>query len=82
MLTATIPTIIEQYTEFYPELAAKQDRILRYAESEEGLFRRTLQNGTSRIAAILDTRKEGENISGDEAFTLFATYGFPVEMTS
>ncbi len=82
LLTATIPTIIEQYTEFYPELAAKQDRILRYAESEENLFRRTLQNGTSRIAAILDTRKEGENISGDEAFTLFATYGFPVEMTT
>jgi alanyl-tRNA synthetase len=81
-LTDAIPAIIDQYKEFYPELPGKAESILRYASMEEGQFRRTLETGTTRIASILDTRKPGDKITGDEAFTLFTTYGFPVEMTS
>ncbi len=82
LLVEAIPTIIQQYSEFYPELPAKQDMILRYAAAEEQQFRRTLESGSARLQTALDAKKPGEKVTGDEAFTLFATYGFPVEMTS
>ena len=70
-------TVIDQRVSDYPELAERRETILRYAAIEEKQFRRTLEAGTARLQTILDSGA----ISGDEAFTLFATYGFPVEMT-
>ncbi len=70
-------TVIDQRLGDYPELAERRETILRYAAIEENQFRRTLEAGTARLQTILDSGA----ISGDEAFTLFATYGFPVEMT-
>lgn len=70
-------TVIDQRLGDYPELAERRETILRYAAIEEKQFRRTLEAGTARLQTILDSG----SISGDEAFTLFATYGFPVEMT-
>ncbi len=70
-------TVIDQRLGDYPELAERRETILRYAAIEEKQFRRTLEAGTARLQTILDSGA----ISGDEAFTLFATYGFPVEMT-
>ena len=62
----------------------RQGTILRYAAIEERQFRRTLEAGTARLQTILDSEAvtRSQSVSGDEAFTLFATYGFPVEMTS
>jgi alanyl-tRNA synthetase len=82
MLESAIPTIVDQYAEFYPELSEKRDTILRYAVAEENQFRRTLESGTARLWAILENRKDGDTVTGEEAFTLFTTYGFPVEMTT
>jgi alanyl-tRNA synthetase len=81
LLIDAIPTVIEQYAEFYPELADKRDKILRYAVAEESQFRRTLESGTTRLTAILEKRKPGDQVTGQEAFDLFTTHGFPVEMT-
>ncbi|MDR3707144.1 MAG: alanine--tRNA ligase [Capsulimonadaceae bacterium] len=81
LLVNVIPTIVEQYAQYYPELVAKNDIILRYASIEERQFRRTLDAGTQRLEALLSDIPKGGNVSGEDAFTLFATFGFPLEMT-
>ncbi len=78
LLEQILPTVIEQRKDDYPELEAKRDTILRYAGIEEKQFRRTLESGTARLQSLLD----GGIVTGDDAFVLFTTYGFPVEMTA
>ena len=82
-LLEILPTVIDQRRADYPELEARRETILRYAAIEEKQFRRTLEAGSARLQTILegDAVRQSRTVTGDEAFTLFATYGFPVEMT-
>ena len=88
-LTDVLPTVIDQRKGDYPDLEARRQAILRYAQIEEAQFRRTLETGTAKLNALLDAAspKSGVEgvaavvVSGDEAFELATTYGFPVEMT-
>ncbi len=79
-----LPTVIDQRRGDYPDLEAKRETILRYAGIEERQFRRTLEAGTARLQSLLDSEalQQSKTVTGDEAFTLFTTYGFPVEMTT
>ena len=76
--------VCQQYGEFYPELQHQQAAILAELEREEEQFSKTLENGTREfnklIARIPDfvTKKQ---ISGKNAFNLYETYGFPLELT-
>jgi len=78
LLEQILPTVINQRKADYPELEARRETILRYAIIEEKQFRRTLESGTARLQSLVD----GGAVTGDDAFTLFTTYGFPVEMTA
>lgn len=66
--------IITQYQSAYPELLKNQDFITKEIEQEENKFRTTLEKGLREFA-------KQKNIDGKIAFTLFSTYGFPLEMT-
>jgi alanyl-tRNA synthetase len=67
----------------YPELARDFDRISTYAYQEEDAFLSTLRAGTTILdTAIADTKKAGTaKLSGDQAFQLHDTYGFPIDLT-
>ncbi|BBH63566.1 alanine--tRNA ligase [Actinoplanes sp. OR16] len=67
----------------YPELAEEFGRISTYAYAEEDAFLSTLKAGTTILdVAIADTRSSGkESLSGDKAFQLHDTYGFPIDLT-
>jgi alanyl-tRNA synthetase len=67
----------------YPELAKDFERISQYAYAEEDAFLSTLRAGTTILdTAITDTRKSGgKALSGDKAFQLHDTYGFPIDLT-
>ncbi|MCY1142285.1 alanine--tRNA ligase [Actinoplanes sp. Pm04-4] len=67
----------------YPELAEEFGRISTYAYAEEDAFLSTLRAGTTILdTAITDTRaKGGKALSGDKAFQLHDTYGFPIDLT-
>jgi alanyl-tRNA synthetase len=69
--------VVEQMAEAYPELAPKADEIARVLRQEEERFLETLERGLK----LFDELASGEAISGEQAFTLQATYGFPVELT-
>jgi len=82
-LTDILPIVIDHRKDDYPALLERQDNILHYAAIEERQFRQTLDVGAQRLTAVLAdaaTQPSGQ-VSGDDAFTLFTTFGFPVEMT-
>ena len=82
-LDVLLPTVVAHRQADYPELEARRDTILRYATIEERQFRRTLESGTARLQSILDSEgvRQSKRVTGDDAFVLFTTYGFPAEMT-
>ncbi|MBP3536634.1 MAG: alanine--tRNA ligase [Muribaculaceae bacterium] len=78
-----VDTLIESMGEAYPELPANRELIMRVIKEEEDAFLRTLENGIRLLDdAVRTARKEGRNeITGTEAFTLYDTYGFPLDLT-
>ena len=78
-----LPVLIETMGEAYPELQAQKEIIVKVIKEEEDSFLRTLENGIKRMDAIMaDTKAAGSTvIDGKEAFTLFDTYGFPLDLT-
>lgn len=75
--------IIDDYKDVYEELARNRTRILDELEKEEKKFSKTLEKGLKEFDITANRLKKTDNrvISGKEVFNLFATYGFPVEMT-
>jgi len=78
-----LPVLIDTMGDAYPELIAQQELIVKVIKEEEDSFLRTLENGIKRINAIMEeTRAKGRTVvNGREAFTLFDTYGFPLDLT-
>ncbi len=78
-----VPTLIENMGDAYPELQQQQELITKVIKEEEESFLRTLATGMHLLDKIMATAKEtGSNeISGVEAFTLYDTYGFPIDLT-
>ena len=76
-------TVIESSKDAYPELAEKQAHIFSTLDTEEKNFNKTIDQGL----AILNTYKEelsgsgAKELSGDKAFKLYDTYGFPLDLT-
>lgn len=65
------------YAGIYPELNLNKNKILETLEAEETKFRRTLNKGLNEITKLIDRQK---SVSGKEAFDLYQSFGFPVEM--
>ncbi|MBN9643398.1 alanine--tRNA ligase [Corynebacterium mendelii] len=76
-------TIMDTMTPSYPEIASSRERIIKTAVAEEKAFLRTLESGTHLFEDALGAAKEkGQTtLSGDKAFTLHDTYGFPIDLT-
>lgn len=72
--------IIEIYKEFYPELSAKRENILTVIQKEEEKFSKTLKNGLRELEKMF-AEKSDKIISGNDAFYLYESYGFPMELT-
>ncbi len=69
--------VIEQVADAFPELTARAGEIERVVRAEEERFDETLERGLKIFAELAGK----EAISGEDAFTLAATYGFPLELT-
>ncbi|OWT65724.1 alanine--tRNA ligase [Candidimonas nitroreducens] len=74
--------LVEQMGQAYPELAAKQERVEQVLRQEEERFSETLENGMRILdAALADVPAQG-TLDGHTLFTLYDTYGFPVDLTA
>ena len=78
-----VPGLVEQMGGQFPELKAQQALIEKVIEEEEASFLRTLATGISLLDGVVEkTRREGrELISGKDAFELYDTFGFPIDLT-
>ncbi|MGB3932155.1 MAG: alanine--tRNA ligase, partial [bacterium] len=76
-------TVIEIGQEAYPELVEMRDMIRQVIRLEEERFLETLQAGMNILSGYLEEmKKEGQRVlSGDKAFRLYDTYGFPLDLT-
>ena len=79
-----VDTLIESMGEAYPELPANRELIMKVIKEEEDAFLRTLENGIRLLDdAAKAAKKAGSDVlPGKEAFTLYDTYGFPLDLTT
>ena len=78
-----LPVLIREMGEAYPELPAQRELIGRVMKEEEDSFLRTLEKGITLLNnAMEETRSAGKTeLDGTQAFRLFDTYGFPLDLT-
>ncbi len=78
-----VPTLVEEMGDSYPELKAQKVLIGRVIREEEEAFLRTLSTGINLLDNIIaETKNAGkQQIEGVKAFTLFDTFGFPLDLT-
>ncbi len=78
-----LPTLIDTMGDAYPELAAQKTLIEKVIKEEEESFLRTLSTGIKLLDKVMsETCVAGKDcISGDDAFVLYDTYGFPLDLT-
>ena len=69
--------VVEQVGPWYPEVVEHAGEVERVVRTEEERFRQTLERGLREFEALAERKA----ISGEDAFTLAATYGFPLELT-
>ena len=78
-----VPTLVQEMGDAFPEIAAQQQLVMKVMQEEESSFLRTLDNGIKLLQGVIDeTKAAGKTeIAGDKAFTLFDTFGFPLDLT-
>ncbi|MEG0499875.1 MAG: alanine--tRNA ligase [Rikenellaceae bacterium] len=75
-----VPTLVAQMGEQFDELVSQKELIIRVIEEEENSFLRTLATGIGLLDNII-AKSTDRQISGTDAFVLYDTYGFPLDLT-
>ncbi len=77
-------TVIELSKDGYPELEEKKDYILKFIAIEEENFNKTIEQGLSKLDNLVkELEKSGKKeLSGEDAFRLYDTFGFPLDLTT
>ena len=78
-----VDTVVDIYSDTYPELEENKEKITDIIKKEEERFKQTIERGESLLNDIIEkalstTEKQ---ISGENAFKLYDTFGFPLELT-
>ena len=79
-LSQIVPSVVGKMGHAFPELAKHEDRIVRIIAEEEESFGRTLDRGIKQFEEAAGRASEGR-ITGEDAFQLYDTYGFPLDLT-
>jgi alanyl-tRNA synthetase len=77
-LYTLVELLANRFADVFPELFAQKEQVAKVIEGEEKSFLNTLENGLSRFAAL---ETKNNQIDGQDAFELYDTYGFPIDLT-
>ncbi|MBO9617943.1 MAG: alanine--tRNA ligase [Niabella sp.] len=81
LLHQLVPVLADQFATVFPELKEQQEFVGKVIREEEDSFLRTLEKGLKRLDDLIGQGKSAGNISGKDAFELYDTYGFPIDLT-
>jgi alanyl-tRNA synthetase len=76
-----VPVLVREMGQAYPELVRAEALITETLKLEETRFRKTLERGLSILDEETKALKRGDNLKGETAFTLYDTFGFPLDLT-
>lgn len=76
-----VELVVQGMGEAYPELKQNQAKVEKALQDEEARFLKTLEGGIQRLGGLLGGLKQGDVLAGSDAFELYDTYGFPVDLT-
>jgi alanyl-tRNA synthetase len=76
-----VPTLVREMGQAYPELSRAEALITETLRLEESRFRNTLERGLSILEEESRNLRTGDRLKGETAFTLYDTYGFPLDLT-
>ena len=77
-LYTLVPVVVEMMNQFYPYLETRQEQVQKMILAEEEKFLRTLNSGETMLKKMIENV---DTLSGEDAFKLYDTYGFPIELT-
>ncbi|MBJ7264930.1 MAG: alanine--tRNA ligase, partial [Burkholderiaceae bacterium] len=77
-----VPDLVAEMGKAYPELAEQAERVIQVLRQEEERFGETLENGMRILDVALAQLPAGQALDGNTLFTLYDTYGFPVDLTA
>ena len=80
-LCRLVGQLVSDMGEFYPEIALQQTLIEKVIREEEMAFLRTLDRGIKLIDSIMEKCADTKIIKGEDAFTLYDTFGFPIDLS-
>ena len=80
-LCRLVGQLVDDMGEFYPEIAKQQTLIEKVIREEEMAFLRTLDRGIKLIESIMEKSSDTKVIKGEDAFTLYDTFGFPIDLS-
>jgi alanyl-tRNA synthetase len=81
LLWHLVPVLVREMGQAYPELVRAQPLVTETLKLEEIRFRRTLERGLALLEDASQSLKQGDMFDGETAFTLYDTYGFPLDLT-
>ncbi|PHX62154.1 MAG: alanine--tRNA ligase [Flavobacteriales bacterium] len=76
-----VPVLANQMGEFFPEIKSQQQLVTNVIREEEASFLRTLEQGIQLLDNVISTTS-GKEVSGEKAFELYDTFGFPIDLTA
>ena len=78
-LSDIVDVVVDNYKETYPDLVGTQSKVKELISKEEKLFQKTLLSGEKKLEELFSSNTK--IISGEDAFKLYDTYGYPIELT-
>lgn len=78
-LSPLVDVVVDNYKEIYPELVGTMKKVKELISKEELLFQKTLLSGEKKLEELF--KNKDKVISGKDAFKLYDTYGYPIELT-
>jgi alanyl-tRNA synthetase len=76
-----VPIVAQTLGQHYPEIMQNLEKVEKQIREEEARFLKTLERGITRLDELLEKKNPGDTLEGDAAFTLYDTFGFPVDLT-
>ena len=76
-----VPVLANQMGEFFPEIKSQEQLVTNVIREEEASFLRTLEQGIQLLDNVISTTT-GKEVSGEKAFELYDTFGFPIDLTA